>query len=399
MKQSTQILFTTSSLWWRLSVILFTGWLLFSCGHSSSTHVQREARDTLRGSFVQTDIQYAIGFNLVYQDDYKLLYVFEHYEDTQDTLSYLLLPYGVAVPPQYATYQRIDIPIQKIVTHSSTHLGLLDALDARNVVVGHSKADNVYNPKYLDLIASGQIAMVGRDNSTNIEMVISLDPDVLMSVGYPGKGHDTETILAEAGIPVIPNAEWRETSLLGRAEWIKLMAALLNKEALANTVFNNVVQAYDSLTNLARGATTKPILISGAPIQGTWYIPAGDSYKAKLFRDAGGDYPWMDLPGTGNVVVSMEEVLQQGLHADIWTDVRFAESREEIIAHDPRYEDFEAYQTGALYNFNKRVISSGANDYWETGVVSPHYILADFIKIIHPELLPDYTLFFYQPLK
>lgn len=42
---------------------------------------------------------------------------------------------------------------------------------------------------------------------------------------------------------------------------------------------------------------------------------------------------------------------------------------------------------------------NGGNDYWESGVTNPHLVLADLIKIFHPELLPDHELYFYQKLE
>jgi iron complex transport system substrate-binding protein len=39
-----------------------------------------------------------------------------------------------------------------------------------------------------------------------------------------------------------------------------------------------------------------------------------------------------------------------------------------------------------------------ANDYWESGIINPHVILADLINILHPELLPDHKLHYYRQL-
>ncbi|MYK41684.1 MAG: ABC transporter substrate-binding protein, partial [Gemmatimonadetes bacterium] len=40
----------------------------------------------------------------------------------------------------------------------------------------------------------------------------------------------------------------------------------------------------------------------------------------------------------------------------------------------------------------------GGNDYWEAGLVEPHIVLADFIKILHPDHLPEHALKFYKKL-
>jgi iron complex transport system substrate-binding protein len=75
-----------------------------------------------------------------------------------------------------------------------------------------------------------------------------------------------------------------------------------------------------------------------------------------------------------------------------------ADSKEEIAGIDQRYTRFNPYKKGTLYNSNKRMNDIGANDFWESGVVNPHLILADLVKIFHPELLPDHQLFYYKQL-
>ena len=39
-----------------------------------------------------------------------------------------------------------------------------------------------------------------------------------------------------------------------------------------------------------------------------------------------------------------------------------------------------------------------ANDYWESGIINPHLILADLIAIFHPDVLSDHQLFYYKQI-
>ena len=41
----------------------------------------------------------------------------------------------------------------------------------------------------------------------------------------------------------------------------------------------------------------------------------------------------------------------------------------------------------------------GGNDYYESGIVRPDLVLEDFIRILHPEVLPDNDLFYYKNLE
>ena len=82
--------------------------------------------------------------------------------------------------------------------------------------------------------------------SLNVESVLALQPDLVMVSANPG-GSASYQPLINAGIPVVVNAEWQEASPLGKAEWVKLLAVLLGKEAVANERFAAIATTYDSL--------------------------------------------------------------------------------------------------------------------------------------------------------
>jgi len=52
-----------------------------------------------------------------------------------------------------------------------------------------------------------------------------------------------------------------------------------------------------------------------------------------------------------------------------------------------------------VFNSTKRVNPNGGNDIWERGINHPDEVLADLIKIFHPELLPDHEFIYYEKLK
>src|SRR5699024_12713751 len=76
-----------------------------------------------------------------------------------------------------------------------------------------------------------------------------------------------------------------------------------------------------------------------------------------------------------------------------------ATTKEAVLAKDPRFKEFRPFITGEIYNNNKRKRRSGGNDYWESGAVHPERMLADLIKIFHPQVLPDYQLYYYQKVQ
>jgi len=226
-----------------------------------------------------------------------------------------------------------------------------------------------------------------------------MHPDLLMAMSNPEASAGKYKVLTDAGIPVVVNAEWLETTPLGRAEWVKLMAALTNREALVNKKFDSVVKTYDSLVQLGRQAKTHPHVIIGTPFKGSWFLPAGDSYMAHFIEDAGGGYNWANTKGNGSLSLNFESVAPEALTAEYWLNIGYVNSKQEILAKDTRFASFRSFKTGNLYNNNKKTNDLGSNDYWESGAVRVDVVLEDMISILHPELLSGHTLVYYRQLQ
>jgi iron complex transport system substrate-binding protein len=383
-----------------LCLLIFISLLIQGCTSSGNEqHDQKTPADTVT-SFVKTEIHHARGFGIKYFKDFKLVNIINPFGGQGDTLQYILQKKGAAPPSGYPRAQRIEIPVKSLAAMSSMHIGLLGFLDAENVLAGLGSLQYVYSPKVIELIRAGKIVEVGRDQGLNDEKVIEMHPDLVMTVGNPGGKMDHYRTLKEAGIPVLINSEWVEQTPLARAEWVKLMAALLDKEALVNQKFAQVASEYERLAALARKAAKKPTVLSGLNTRDAWFMPAGDSYMARFFKDAGADYQWYDTPATGSLPLSFEAVYPFALKADYWLNVGFdsRDTRKSIIAQDARYADFKATQTGRLYSYNRLVSDQGSNDFFESGSVNPHTVLADMIRIFHPDLLPGHQLVYYKQL-
>ncbi|WP_254448441.1 ABC transporter substrate-binding protein [Spirosoma rhododendri] len=349
----------------------------------------------------QVAIRYAKGFTIRYSGPYKFVSIMSPFDKSVDTVRYVLVPRGTPAPKGYAASQVIDIPLRSIVAMSSMHVGLAEFLGAEDLIVGLGNLKYVSSPKVIQRIDAGKVREVGRDQTINDEQVITMQPDLLMAMGSPTARLDHYRTIRGAGVPVLINSEWVETTPLGRAEWVKLLAALLNKETLVNQKFAKVEQEYNRLATLTKPVASKPTIISGMNSKDAWFVPDGDSYMTRFFLDAGGKYPWVNRRATGSLPLNFEAVYPVALTADYWLNVGMmsVDSKQSVLAKDARYADFKAFKTGRLYSYTKRVNSRGSNDFWESGAVNPHLVLADLIRILHPDLLPKHQLVYYQQLK
>lgn len=376
----------------KINCILVSLLLVISCKQPSALKNHTSAKTGA------AEIRYAKGFSIDYYDTYKLISIFSGTGKSRDTIQYVLLSSGSKAPEGYAKAQLIHIPVNNLIATSSMHVALADFAGAGNAIKGLGSLQYVSSSTVRKNIADGKVKEVGIDGTMNDELLISMKPDLVMVMGNPDAKFSKYATLTGAGVPVMLNSEWLETTPLGRAEWVKLMAALMDKEKLVNDKFDAVEKEYNRLSAIGSSAVKKPSLINGMPYKGTWYVPDGDSYMVRFFKDAGTNYKWANVHGQGSLPLNFETVAPVALQADFWLSPGYVSSKKEIKAIDARYADFKPFRNGTIYNNNKRTNDIGSNDFWESGAVNPHLVLGDLIRILHPELLPGHDLVYYQKL-
>ena len=346
-------------------------------------------------------LAHAQGFRIEYFKHYKVLTVTAPWPDAKEQFRYVLVQCGTPIPAGLTAAQVIKIPVNTIAMLSTTHLPHLEILGAVNRLVAVSGHHNVYSPVVHQLIADGKVAEVGRGPSANMEMLLNLRPDLVTAVGHDQPQYNTHPLLQNAGIRVVINAEYVESTALGRSEWLKFTAAFLNQDGVAERYFADVVQRYEALAAPLRNlpAEKKPSVFGGALQGDVWYAPGGASYVARLVADAGGNYVWAADRNQVNIPLSFEVAFAQAADAQIWFvgNVDWLK-RNDVRAANPRYEAFRAFREQQIYNGNARLNQNQANGYWEGGIAEPDAVLADVIKILHPDRLPDHQLKYYRRL-
>ena len=359
-----------------------------------------EAPRAARAATGRTSVQYAKGFTIGYAGNCKVVTILSPFEQKTTAARYLLVPRGMARPAGYPDYRVIETPIRSLVAMSSMHIALADFLGAADVLVGVGDLKYASALRVRQRIAEGKIFEAGLGKQLNNELLITRHPDLVMTTGWPGEGLNSFQTLSAAGVPVMINSEWVETTPLARAEWVKVLAVLLNKEDLVNEKFGQVAREYQRLTALAQKATRRPSVVVGLPFKDVWYVPDADSYMAQFLRDAGAVYHWDRTKSpSGSLALGFEAVAPVALAAEYWIHTGSLTSKAGLLAQDARYAAFAPVKTGRVFNNNRRTNAQGANDYWESGALRPDIVLADLIRILHPELLPRGSLYYYQSLK
>ncbi len=344
-------------------------------------------------------VEYAEGFTIEYFNNYKVITVTRPWVGAETPFTYALVQCGTPAP-ETATFDAvIEVPINRLVSMSTTYLPSLVELDVVDTLVGVDEFDFVYSDAVRARIDAGDIVEVGGGSLVNVEQVLDLDPDLVMTYGLGSSDYDAHPVLIDAGIPVALNGDFNETSPLGRAEWVKFVAVFYNREADATALMETVAGEYQSLSERARSTDSLPTVLVNAMFGDTWYVSGGQSYIAQLIADAGGQYVWADDESTGGLPLSFEAVLDAAQDADVWINPNFWFTLADGLAEDERYADFAAFENQQVFNNVARVTPMGGNDATELGALRPDLMLADLIRMFHPGLLPDHEFFFYTRLQ
>ena len=345
----------------------------------------------------QYSLKYAQGFSVKDSLDCKWVTVGYPYQGATSGYEYLLVPKGKEIPDHDKGVTVIPTPIESIVCTSTTHIPLLDYLNETDKLIGFPTTDYISSKKMRKRIDAGKVKELGIDKGMNIEELFSLKPSIVMGYAMSSDLGQLKKIKG-LGIPIVINAEYLEKHPLGRAEWIKFMALFFNKEKVADSVFQSIEKEYLTTQSIAKNSPTKPAVMSGVVYGDVWFMPGGKNYAATLLNDAGCNYLWKDTESNGFLEVSFESVFSKAKDADLWIGVGSFKSLREIESAEKRYTLFKPFKDKNVFTYNTRVGAKGGSEFLELGYLRPDIILKDLVKIAHPELLPQYEMYFYAKL-
>lgn len=377
----------------KILYFLFSFSILFFVGCSTSTIEQKvDNHQVLK----EVELNYANGFSITKGDDFQLITLKNTWKGENTPYQYVL--YKNEKPKGFDDATFIKVPIKSIVCFSLTHLAFIDKLGELNSIKGLSGCDYVSNKVVVDKIKNNEIKEIGSSQLINYEFLIDLKPDLIMTFGIDETATNQLNKFKTLGLNVVLNSEYMENHPLGKAEWIKFVAAFYDKDSLAEIIYNNIEADYNKLIALTKNSKTKPSVFVGMPWNGAWYLAGGKSFQAQLFNDAGANYLWAENKETTSFIVDKEVIIEKALNADYWINLNAFNSVDEVTNVDSKLKAFKSVKTGNMYNNNLKVNTANGNDYWESGVINPQLVLADLIKIFHPNLI-EHELVYYKRLE
>ncbi|MCI5560636.1 MAG: ABC transporter substrate-binding protein [Phocaeicola sp.] len=375
-----------------LFIFLFTITLV-SCGNKAQQNKEKvEVVDSLTDAIHITN---ATCFDVQQVNPFiRLVHIKDPDKDSTQVYRLALVKEGAEESLIPQGYDIIRVPIKTAVCMTTFQLSSFIRLNALEHVSGITSTRYLFNEEVKQRLKDGRMVQIGIEGEFDSEVVIAANPDLILISPSKRGGYEA---LKEAHIPLIPHLGYKEMTPLGQAEWIKFVGLLIGKEKEATEIFHDVAKRYNEVKALVANVKHKPTVFSSDFRGGNCYVAGGKSYLAQLFNDAGATYFLQDDDRTSGFVMEFETLYAKAANVDYW---RILNSYKGDFTYDvlksleQRYTDFSAFK-------NKKVIycNMSLTPYYEHMAMQPEMILSDFVKIFHPEVLPNHQPVFYHLLQ
>ncbi len=342
-------------------------------------------------------IEYASGLDIHKYNGFSIVTVSNPWPEAKKKFTYVLQEKNSIVPDSLKKYTIIPVPLQSIVVTSTTIIPFLEMLNVEQKLTGFPHTNYISSAKTRKRIDTGLVKNLGQNEKLNVEQLIELEPNLIVSFGIDNNNPTLDN-LQKSGLKVLIQADWMEQTPLGKAEWLKLYGALFGKEKEAKIIFDTIVKNYKDAQRLVSQKKSTSTVLYGSMYQEQWYVARGNSWVAQFMMDAKANYLWADIKGSGSLSLPFEKILEKARTAKYWIATGSFNNNKDFENSNPHYNQFDALKAKNVYTFESKVGPTGGTVYYELATSRPDLVLKDYIKIFHPELLPNYTFTFAQKL-
>ena len=253
---------------------------------------------------------------------------------------------------------------QKIVSLTPATTEVLFTIGAGDRVVG--KVEDVANfpPEAAD------VPIVARFDGVDIEQVVALEPDLVISAGVGLTQGDAVEQLRRANVPVLVIYP---TTIDGGLAGIRLIGQATGLSETADALAIGLEQRIDELELLAATAAEKPRVFYEIDVSGGIFTPPADSIYGEMFVLAGAE----PISGDASYSISLEELVAADPEVILLGDAAYGMTAE-AVAERPGWKGMTAVKDGAIYPIDDILVTRPGPRLVEG--------LEALIRAIHPEL-------------
>lgn len=270
---------------------------------------------------------------------------------------YLVVPENSTVPNGLSEdITVLQKPLENVYLVSTSAMDPILKLDALSAVtLSGTSAENWYLPEAKEAMENGEISYAGKYSAPDYERIVSANCGLAIENTMIYHTPEVKEQLEKFGIPVLVERSSYESDPLARMEWVKLYGILFDKEAEAETFFNEQVQRIRPL--LGQDTTGKTAAFFSVTSNNLVTVRKSNDYVAKMIGMAGGEYVFSDLSDNGNnlatINLSLEEFYAGAKDADVLiynsTIEGKIETTEQLLSKCPMLADFKAVQNGNVW--------------------------------------------------
>nr|WP_296032301.1 ABC transporter substrate-binding protein [uncultured Dorea sp.] len=382
-----------------LSTLLLASGTLTGCGSGQASGVSKETQteDSAKKSSSNKStsnkekapeiegLEYQKTMNLTYATEFNVFYYKGGYKllDVKDDRQYLIVPEGKKAPKGLdGDIIVLKQPLDHIYLAATSAMALFDSIDGLDHIrMSGAQASDWYVEHAKEAMEAGDILFAGKYSEPDYEMLIKEDCDLAIESTMILHTPKVQEMIEDLDIPVFIDRSSYEGHPLGRTEWIKAYAAMLNKEDAADTFFEEQAEIIEELKDFKN--TGKTVAYFFVSTDGTVVVRSSKDYIPKMIEIAGGKYIFKDLKNTesksSSVNLSMEEFYSKAKDADYLiynaTIDNPIQSVQELTAKNELFADFKAVKNGNVWCTGKSLYQ--ATDIVGNLITDIHLMLTD----------------------
>lgn len=223
-----------------------------------------------------------------------------------------------------------------------------------------------------DMAAKPKVS--GSDGSPNVEQIIALNPDLVLSWGQFTTQADTALLQAHVNVIALPVAD-----LQGTLTEIRLVGQLTHTSATADALVKSLQQRIDAVKQKVASAQPISVYMEVGFTPPPPYAVGGGSFENDVLTDAGGRNIFAAQTDNGGFPsVSIESIIAANPQVIILTEEPAYGGDPQQVYARPGWAGIAAIKSHRVYNINPDIVSRPG----------PRLVdaLEQVAKMLHPEL-------------
>ena len=253
---------------------------------------------------------------------------------------------------------------QRIVSLTPATTEILFTIGAGDRIVGKVEDVADFPPE------AAAIPIVARFDGVDIEQVVVLEPDLVISAGVGLTQGDAVEQLRRADVPVLVVYP---TTIDGGLAGIRLIGRATGFVDAADSLAIAMEQRIDELERLAATATERPRVFYEIDVTGGIFTPPVDSIYGEMFLLAGAE----PISGDASYSISLEKLVAADPEVILLGDAAYGVTAE-AVADRPGWKGMTAVKDGRIYPIDDILVTRPGPRLVEG--------LEALIRAIHPEL-------------